>query len=39
MEEVNPEEDMPIVEDETAEDMPTAPAGLMARMSKLEGEV
>jgi hypothetical protein len=39
MEKVNPEEDMPIVEDETAEDMPTAPAGLMARMSKLEGEV
>jgi len=39
MEEVTPEEDMPIVEDETAEDMPTAPAGLMARMSKLEGEV
>ena len=39
MEEVNPEEDMPMIDDETTEGVPTAPAGLMARMSKLEGEV
>jgi citrate lyase alpha subunit len=38
-EEVNPEEDMSLVEDETTKDTPAAPAGLMARMSKLEGEV
>ena len=39
MEEVDPQEDTSITEDDTTDDTPAAPAGLMARMSKLEGEV
>jgi hypothetical protein len=39
IDEDGPEEDTSMAEDNPTEDMSTAPAGLMSRMSKLEGEV